>query len=83
MKVSDLWLEFMVGGMCSLCGQSGIIDTRGIRTPAKFECGGLHYCICPNGRALKKHGANKLDWLTQVRPLSAHYTPYQVEERKP
>jgi hypothetical protein len=57
------WGEFVVHNMCSLCGQIGIIDTRGIRTPANFECGGLHYCICPNGRALKAQKADKLRWL--------------------
>lgn len=55
----DLWLEFCVKNLCSLCGQVGIVDTRGIRTPANFECGGLHYCICPNGRALKAKRAPK------------------------
>lgn len=41
--------------MCGLCGQSGIIDTRGHTfTPAGFECGVLRWCICPNGRSLKR-----------------------------
>jgi hypothetical protein len=57
------WTEFLVKEMCSLCAQVGIIDTRGIRTPANFECGGLHYCICPNGRALKEQNADKEAWL--------------------
>jgi hypothetical protein len=65
--LEDQWLEFLVGDMCSLCGQVGIVDTRGIRTPAGFECGGLHYCICPNGRALKVRNVSKLEWLTQAR----------------
>jgi hypothetical protein len=62
-----IWLEFCVKDMCSLCGQAGIIDTRGIRTPANFECGGLHYCICPNGRALKAKDAPKEARLKQAR----------------
>lgn len=60
---AEHWEEFIVKGMCSLCGNKGIIDSRGIRTPAGFECGGLHYCICPNGRALKKGNADKQAWL--------------------
>jgi hypothetical protein len=65
------WMEFCVKNMCSLCGQAGVIDTRGIRTPANFECGGLHYCICPNGRALKAGSAPKEEWLNQASPKSA------------
>jgi len=67
----EQWLEFNVKNMCSLCGQVGIIDTRGIKTPANFECGGLHYCICPNGRTLKAHNAPKEEWLKQAAPKGA------------
>ena len=62
------YLEFIVGVHCSLCGNKGVIDSRGIRTPAGFECGGLHYCICPNGRALKNGKADKLAWLERNSP---------------
>lgn len=53
------WLEFMVNGLCSLCGNRGVIDSRGVQSFAGVECGGLHYCICPNGRALKAHKIDK------------------------
>lgn len=60
---SDLWLEFRgpahEPGHCGLCGNSGVIDTRGrMYTPAGVECGVLAFCICPNGRAFKRAKAN-------------------------
>jgi hypothetical protein len=51
---TDLWIEhFQEAGLCSLCGQRGIIDTRGLRSPAGVLCGKLNFCICPNGQALR------------------------------
>jgi len=46
--------EFVSKGHCGLCANRGWIDTRGIKTPAGFECGALLWCICPNGRTLKR-----------------------------
>jgi hypothetical protein len=62
-KAADLWLEFLgpVGAVrgCGLCGNSGIVDTRGrMFTPAGQPCGVLAFCICPNGRVMKKKGAD-------------------------
>ena len=56
-QLANLWLEeYGRQGHCCLCGNYGIIDTRNkIYTPAGFECGDKVYCICPNGRALKKY----------------------------
>jgi len=58
-KLTELWLnEFVVNHLCGLCGNHGFIDTRGkVKTPAGVECGSVFYCICPNGRALKKGNA--------------------------
>lgn len=58
--LSDFWHEeFAATGYCCLCGNHGVIDTRGkVHTPAGLECGDLVFCICPNGRALKKGGAS-------------------------
>lgn len=58
-QMADLWFnEFSQRGHCCLCGNHGIIDTRGkVFTPAGYECGDRVFCICPNGRALKKGGA--------------------------
>lgn len=55
----QLWREeFSYTGFCILCGNTGMIDTRGqVRTPAGEECGGVAYCICPNGRhQRRRHG---------------------------
>jgi hypothetical protein len=39
-------------GLCSLCGNMGVIDTRGRAiSGAGIDAGRLNYCICPNGDA--------------------------------
>lgn len=53
--------------MCSLCGQSGIIDTCGLRTPAGLEVGCLNYCICPNGQRMRE-----LKFPLTAPPSSSH-----------
>lgn len=60
------WLaEFGQKNHCCLCGNWGFIDTRGkVFTPAGFPCGDLVYCVCPNGRAMKR---KKFDLNEQVR----------------
>lgn len=61
-QFSDLWVnEFCTeAGFCSLCGNSGTIDTRGkVFTPSGIECGSKNWCICPNGRILKKQSGMK------------------------
>lgn len=56
-QLIDYWLEhYTPKGQCSLCGNRGVIDTRGIKTPAGFECGALNYCICPNGQVMRAQG---------------------------
>jgi hypothetical protein len=58
----ELWREFLgpEGGPhakchCGLCGNSGMVDTVGkVRTPARLECGVRTFCICPNGRQLRR-----------------------------
>jgi hypothetical protein len=63
----DTWLEFLkprsdgVGGCCGLCGNSGIVDTRGkVKSPRGDDCGVRAYCICPNGRAIKQASGGAL-----------------------
>lgn len=59
--VDDPWREFADAEHenCGLCGNTGVIDTRGrLETPAGVPCGVLGFCLCPNGRAWKKGGAN-------------------------
>jgi hypothetical protein len=42
--------------LCSLCGNTGIIDTRNTAiSPAGFDAGRLNYCICPNGRIMREN----------------------------
>ena len=51
---ADWAAEFAPKGACCLCGNHGVIDTRGkVFTPAGSEVGARVYCICPNGRRLK------------------------------
>ncbi len=52
--ITEYWLAHYVGLLCSLCGNSGVIDTRGrARSAAGVECGRLNWCICPNGQCLR------------------------------
>lgn len=60
-SLTDLWYdEFSVNDKsgfkhCGLCGNRGIIHIEGMYTPARQLLETLHaYCICPNGRAMKK-----------------------------
>lgn len=53
-KSKALWLEFIRKGLCGLCGNSGVVNTLGVRSAAGVECGVVSYCICPNGRASKR-----------------------------
>lgn len=55
----NTWLEFLgpsgVEAFCGLCGNSGILDTRGnVKAPYGIsDCGVRAFCICPNGRIIK------------------------------
>jgi hypothetical protein len=57
-----LWLEYASRApgrppLCGLCGNTGIVDTRGkVRSPAGVECGVRAWCLCPNGRGWKRRG---------------------------
>lgn len=50
---------------CTLCGNRGVIDSRGVRTPAGVLVGRLNYCVCPNGIELRKKGGDMEWWLNQ------------------
>jgi len=52
--MEQLWEEFTVSGLCGLCGNTGMVDTKSV-SPAGFPCGINAPCICPNGRAIKRH----------------------------
>lgn len=55
-SLSKIWLdEFLVPGkfvaICGLCEQSGILTTK---------VGRKFYCICPNGRTIKRMNSKSL-----------------------
>lgn len=52
--VTEYWLEFYATGHCTLCGNRGVIDSRGVTTPAGLPVGRLNWCICPNGMAYRR-----------------------------
>lgn len=44
--------------LCGLCGNHGVVDMTGkVFSPAGVECGVKAFCVCPNGRALKRADA--------------------------
>lgn len=48
--ITDYWRENYATEHCTLCGNSGIIDTRLAVTAAGVPVGRLNWCICPNGQ---------------------------------
>lgn len=54
--LTKIWkAEFVKGKYCSLCGNSGIIDSRGRKVfSTNVEVGRTSFCICPIGRATKR-----------------------------
>jgi len=62
-RVIDYCMKHYVTKHCTLCGNHGVIDSRGTRTSAGVHVGRLNYCICPNGQALRDQGAEMQWWL--------------------
>ena len=55
-KVGDYCIEFYTNKeVCSLCGNSGVVDTTGVKSPRGVEVGRKNFCLCPNGQAIRKH----------------------------
>lgn len=52
--ITRYWLEHYCDEQCTLCGNSGIVDTRGVKTAAGHNVGRINFCICPNGQTLRK-----------------------------
>lgn len=52
--IDAYWHRHYCTDHCTLCGNSGVIDTRGVTTYAGVEVGRLNWCICPNGRTLRR-----------------------------
>ena len=65
--VTKYWLEYYAEGVCTLCGNRGIIDTRGTTTPAGWDVGRINYCICPNGQIMRKQGFDLNDQVINNR----------------
>ena len=52
-QLADFWIENYCSEHCTLCGNSGVIDTRKTAiTATGMHVGRLNWCICPNGRVL-------------------------------
>jgi hypothetical protein len=62
--ITDYWFKYYATDHCTICGNYGVIDSRGVKTPAGFPVGRLNYCICPNGQALRKGNADLEWWAT-------------------
>jgi hypothetical protein len=59
MDITEYWYKYYATNYCTLCGNRGIIDSIGVRTPAGLEVGRLNYCICPNGQILRRSNKNE------------------------
>ena len=55
--VTNYWSKYYANLHCTLCGNNGWIDTRGVKTSAGVPAGRMNYCICPNGQAMRKQNA--------------------------
>jgi len=57
-KITKYWLDHYIhNDLCSLCGNSGTIDTRFTAVSAAgVRSGRLNWCICPNGQAMRAQG---------------------------
>ncbi len=64
--ITDYWLQYYANGVCTICGNSGLIDSRGIATPAGIEVGRLNFCICPNGQRRRELETKTLSMGTVV-----------------
>lgn len=62
--ITEYWFaHYLRRGMCSLCGQSGILDTRTTAiTGTGLRCGDIHFCICPNGQKMRETGKSAAEW---------------------
>jgi hypothetical protein len=64
MKSKNLWLEFdvevtrpdgLVISVCGLCANTVEVNTTSTAIIFDKPAGIKTFCICPNGRAIKKH----------------------------
>lgn len=70
--ITKYWLEYYTnedtfGNLCSLCGNTGVIDTRGKAiSPMGIDAGKINFCICPNGQAMR-HKMDNTDLGKELR----------------
>lgn len=66
--VTDYWHRHYATVHCTLCGNSGVLDTRATAvTAAGLWVGRLNLCICPNGQALRDQNADPEQWLKSTQ----------------
>lgn len=53
--VVNYWIEYYVDEICTLCGNTGVIDTRGMKSATGRDIGRENHCICPNGQSRRHH----------------------------
>lgn len=69
--------------LCSLCGNSGVIDTRGTAVSgAGVDAGRLNYCICPNGRVMREHKAVLRDLPARQQYMIEHLAKMRAKYRE-
>ena len=53
--ITEYWLKYYCEDHCTLCGNSGFVDTTATARTATGLCvGRQNFCICPNGQALRR-----------------------------
>lgn len=71
-NLTDYWLTHFTHpgtGLCSLCGNTGRVDTRlSAISPAGVSAGLLNYCICPNGQSLRTSAQDRPAFPTEYQP---------------
>jgi hypothetical protein len=84
MSRDEFFAEFGNKGLCGLCGNTGKINTvgraispmgSGARPPGPLsgiDAGGEFFCLCPNGRAMKKANNRRQKVLSE--PLKKLFT---------
>jgi hypothetical protein len=63
--VEEYWTRYFVSpeGLCTLCANTGVVDTSGARSMAGVKAGKVQFCICPNGHSLRICGwGDPNDW---------------------
>lgn len=77
----EYWCEFLVDDHCGLCGNTGVIHVSS-RTPANKLLHLTAYCICPNGRTLKTHGAPVSEFSVSTSTPGVCWRETLVERRR-